>query len=297
MWKVSFRSGGDTIIPGDDVMNGFMSTRNSLRDAGRAYLLVFGLLFALIISAVSLSSAERRLDRLESGARTSALYECADSLESYASAVRDDDRISAALRFGNAVGRLDCGSELLETLADYAGQLRYGKVDYPDAVTLAAEFFTLAADGGDISERIERFFPSDTETGNGPDIPERFIYAAAKSSAASLLPGVSGLPPLVRGDEGYVMKADNLILRFSGDDGSFSDLFFLRGGDFSGDADDADVTAAALKTASDLGFSGAEVSIEGEVCSLRIVRADGFLFVYDGRGRLIAAGKADEAAY
>ena len=88
------------------------------------------------------------------------------------------------------------------------------------------------------------------------------------------------------------MKADNLILRFSGDDGSLSELFFLRGGDFSGDTDTAYVIASALKTASDLGLSGAEVSIEGEVCGLRIVRTDGFLFVYDGRGRLIAAGKA-----
>lgn len=273
-------------------MSGFMSTRKSIRDTGRAYSLVFGLLFALIISTASLSSAERRLDRLESGARTSALYECADSLKSYASAVRDDDRISAALRFGNAVGRLDCGAELLETLSDYAGQLRYGKVDYPDAVTLAAEFFTLAADGGDISERIGRFFPTDSESGGKSDIPERFIYAAAKSTAAYLLPGVSGLPPLVRGEDGYSMKADNLILRFSGDDGSFSELFFLRGGDFSGDADDVLVTAEAMKTASDLGLPGEKASIEGEVCGLRIVRADGFLFVYDGRGRLIAAGKA-----
>lgn len=274
----------------------FLSARDSIKSVGRAYSLVFGLLFALIVMTISMSAASERLSDIESGSAASTLYECGDSLKSYASAAREDERISASLRFMNAVARLECGERLTASLADYAGRLRYGNADYPDALTLSDEFFAIAAGDGDLT-RLDHFFPPEDLSGSdAPEIPGRFVYSAVKGTAEALLDGVSGIPRPVRAGDEYIIPADNLRLTFSGADGAFRDMLFIRGGsEFT--VSDEEILASAAKTAEILGIDKAELSLSGKLCGFHRVdvygRRERFRFIYDGQGRLVAAHRIE----
>lgn len=281
-------------------MRRFMSARESLGDARIAYTLAAALTAALIVMGALAGKRAVELESLRGQRRLETLIECADSLRCYSAAEREDDRLSAALRFANASVRLECRDSLREALADCAGSLRYGSGDF--ASELADKFALLAETGGDVDSELGGYFGLDADA---PDIvppetrpagvSERYLIETAESEAKLLLGEVAGLPPILPSESGFSAVAANLKLEFSGADGRIIRLVYIRpGASIGAGLSASELRERGLSAARALGSKKAALLPDEELCGYRLVTAvdmsAGSLFrlVYDAGGRLWA---------
>lgn len=263
----------------------FRKSKDSIRDPGSAYLLVLGLGLALIIMGVTASVYSDRLDENERSRRLSALYECADSLRRYDMSERADDRFEAALGFRDAVLRLDCPDRIKEALCDYSGKLRYGSPEDPPPSELADELSLLAATGGDVSELsgILGIGTADETVSNS--LPLRYLKDAAMRDAKLIAGDISGLPELVASGRGLEMRASNLFIDFSGEDGRMREFFYLRTG---GAPADIESLADNLLDAPSKPRTEPLESLCGYSLVVANTKSEELRFVVDSEGRTVA---------
>lgn len=270
-------------------MSGFLKIREALKDSRRAYLLAVGLLIPLVLMTMRSERLSERLEELEDGRHTSALFECADSLTRLDTAhtvLEDRERLEALLELRRAAIGLDCRPELSNALMGYAEEL-YEYCAPVEPRTVRDALLRFASGGG--STELERLLlPDSTESGRVETvIPERYVIGEAKREAAMLFGEVSGLPSLERGNGGYEMTAENLYASFSGDSGELEELFFLRSGSGSEVSEAAIMSRAAL-IFSELGYRS-ELSEPTDSCGYRMVESGGLRLIFDRGGRLSGA--------
>lgn len=284
-------------------MRRFMSARESLADARIAYTLAAAVTAALIAMGLLAGRSADELARVREQRRLETLLECADSLRCYSAAQREDDRLSAALRFANAAVRLECRDSLREALTDYAGSLRYrtgGSETEFTELELADEFSLLAETGKDVETALDCYFGQKEEQSGEPDIqgtsavPMRYLIETAEHDAAVLLGDVGRLPPILPCEGGFCAEAANLRLDFSERDGGAVGMVFIRTGGFSGiGLSAAELRERGASIARELGSRGIWLAPDEELCGYRMITAvDSELcvssMVFDAGGRLWA---------
>ncbi len=270
-------------------MSGFLKIREALKDSRRAYLLAVGLLLPLVLMTLRSERLSERLEELEDGRHTSALFECADSLTRLDTAhagLDDRARLEALFELRRAAIVLDCRPELSNALMGYGEEL-YDCRAFVEPRVVRDALLRFASGGG--STELERLLlPGGTESGKVEAVmPERYVIGEAKREAAMLFGEVSGLPSLERRNGGYEMNAENLYASFSGDSGELKELFFLRSGSVGEVSETAIMSRAAL-IFSELGYRR-ELSEPLKSYGYLMVESDGLRLIFDRGGRLSGA--------
>lgn len=265
-------------------MNLFRKSADSIRDSGTAYLLVLALTLALIIMGINVSVYSERLDEKARSSRLSALYECADSLRRYDMAERADERFEAALGFRNAVLRLDCPDRIKEALCDYSGKLRYGSPEDPPPSRLADELSMLAVTCGDVSELSGILGIDETDNIVSNNLPLRYLKDSAMHDTKLIAGDIFGLPEVAVSGRGLEVRASNLFIEFSSEDGRMKEFFYLRTGG----------TPADIESLSESLFdvpAKFHTEPEGSLCGYNLfvssTNTEELRFVVDGEGRIV----------
>lgn len=273
------------------------------KELRRAYFIATVLLALLIALTAVSDGLSKRLYELEAGRYVDMLFECADSLKRLENAAEENDEkagLEALFAFRRSASSLELSTQLTKALIRYAESL-YEREAQLDSELIENELLR-AAYTGDISGLERLLLPSEpiesaADDGTAPLIPERHLTNEAEREAEILLYDVSGLPKLTAVDKGYEMTSDNLHIGFSGKDGSFEELFFLRSGSNGREADENEVLSRAAVLADRLGFRGERVTLIEKSCGFYLIDVyDRLRLLFDQCGRLCAAIRLGETS-